>query len=79
MCPPKLKAWLGAVLRHWVQGLIGSLLIGAMALYSELSGKTISPHIYELAGGLLLLYATFLAWSDESSQKLAAQQRVCGT
>ncbi len=42
-----------------------------LALVSELSGRTLSPRVYEVAAGLLVFYSMFLAWRDEHN---AAEQ-----
>ncbi len=58
-------AWLRAVGRHWRRELLGGVLIGVLALFSELTGIVVSPKIYEIAAVCLLFYAMFLAWLDE--------------
>jgi len=63
-----LIEWFRAVARHWVRELIGGVLIAFLALFSELTGVTVPPRIYELAAAMLIFYAMFLAWSDERTR-----------
>jgi hypothetical protein len=71
-----LSAWLRAVGRHWKRELLGGALIGVLALFSELSGITVPPRIYEVAAVAVLFYAMFLAWRDEYSSHLTSDQTV---
>jgi hypothetical protein len=64
--------WLKAVGGHWKQELLGGVLIGTIALYSELSGIIVPPRVYEIALVLVLFYAMFLAWRDEYQARLRA-------
>lgn len=64
--------WLKAVGGHWKQELLGGVLIGVIALYSDLSGISVPPRVYELAVALVLFYAMFLAWRDEYQARLQA-------
>ncbi len=69
----ELLQWLKAVRKHWVQELIGGVLIGLLAVYSEMSGTVVAPRVYEYAAGLLLFYAMFLAWRDEYRKRLSLE------
>jgi hypothetical protein len=69
-----LSLWRKAVLRHWKRELLGGVLIGALALFSELSGIVIPPRVYEVAAVLLIFYAMFLAWRDEYSARLKVEE-----
>jgi hypothetical protein len=60
----ELVTWFKAVSKHWKGELLGGVLIGAIALFSELSGVEVRPAIYLLAASLVLFYAMFLAWRD---------------
>jgi hypothetical protein len=60
--------WLRAVLKHWKRELLGGVLIGLLALISDLSGRTLPPHIYEGCAALLVFYAMFLAWRDQYTE-----------
>lgn len=65
--------WLKAVFGHWKTELIGGLLIGALAFYSDMTATRVPPRIYEIAAGLLLLWSMFLAWHDERDARLKAE------
>jgi hypothetical protein len=57
--------WIKAVGKHWKRELLGGALIGLLALFSELSGITVAPRVYEIGAVIVLFYAMFLAWRDE--------------
>jgi len=61
------------VFSHWKSELIGGVLIGALALYSDLTGTPVPPRLYEIAAGIVLLWAMFLAWQDEHDGRLKAE------
>jgi hypothetical protein len=58
-------AWGKAVGKHWKRELLGGVLIGALALFSELTGFSVAPRYYVAAAVIVLFYAMFLAWRDE--------------
>jgi hypothetical protein len=60
-----LWLWLKAVGKHWKREVLGGVLIGLLALFSELSGITVPPRIYEVCAVLLFFYAMFLAFGDQ--------------
>jgi hypothetical protein len=74
--------WLKAVGSHWKREVLGGALIGVLALYSDLSGNTVPPRVYELSVVALIFYAMFLAWRDEFRRSLdmvaAASARPTG-
>jgi len=59
------REFLRAAFRHWKREVLGGVLIGLLALYSEISGVTVPPRIYEVTVALLIFYAMYLAWRDE--------------
>jgi hypothetical protein len=61
-------AWLRAVGKHWKRELFGAVLIGLLALFSELTGIAVASKVYEVAAVVVLFYAMFLAWRDEHRQ-----------
>jgi hypothetical protein len=58
--------WIKAVGKHWKRELLGGALIGLLALFSELSGITVAPRIYEASAVIVLFHAMFLAWRDQA-------------
>jgi hypothetical protein len=71
-----LARWIKAVLKRWVAGVTGGLLVGALALYSELTGQSVSPRAYEAVVVLVLFQAMFLAWKREEDDRIKAENRV---
>jgi hypothetical protein len=59
------REFLRAAFRHWKREVLGGVLIGLLALYSEISGVTVPPRVYEMTVALLIFYAMYLAWRDE--------------
>jgi hypothetical protein len=68
--------WLKAVSHYWKQELVGGFLIGALALYSDLSGVAVSPRVYEASAVILIFYAMFLAWNEQSKKTEAIDARI---
>jgi len=62
--------WLKAIFKQWVAEVTGGVLICMLALYSELSGFTVSPRIYEVVVLFALLQAMFLAWREKHQEGL---------
>jgi hypothetical protein len=60
--------WIKAVGKHWKRELLGGALIALLGLFSELSGITLAPRIYEASAVIVLFYAMFLAWRDEHTK-----------
>jgi hypothetical protein len=65
--------------RNGWAGVTGGVLVGAIALYSELSGATISPRIYLLAVVLVLFQAMFSAWRKEERGRIEAEEQIVKT
>ena len=60
-----LFRWLKTILSQWVAEVTGGALVGGLALYSSLSGKTVPPKAYLAVVGFAFLHAMFLAWRQE--------------
>lgn len=68
--------WLRAVFKQWIADVTGGVLIGALVLYSELSGITVPPKIYGVVVGFVLFQAMFLAWHEQERNALKAEADV---
>ncbi len=68
--------WLKTVFKQWVADVTGGVLIGAMALYSELSGVTVPPRIYEVVIVFVLFQAMFLAWQEQEQRALKSEAKL---
>lgn len=69
--------WIKAVGKHWKREVLGGALIGLLALFSELSGITVVPRIYEACAVIVLFFAMFLAWRDPAEAlKLEHEDRA---
>src|SRR5436853_504286 len=63
-----LPKFLRAVFRHWILELAGGVVIGLIAFIAEAAGLTVPPQFYLLLAGILVFYATFLAWSEKEME-----------
>jgi hypothetical protein len=68
--------WLKAAFTQWIADVTGGVLIGMLALYSELSGVTVPPRIYEIVVVLALFQAMFLAWRREETNRIDAETQL---
>jgi hypothetical protein len=68
--------WVKAVFKQWWADVTGGALVLMLALYSELSGYTVPPRIYEIAVIIALFQAMFLAWRKEETGRVKAEKQL---
>lgn len=68
--------WLKQLLRHWILEVTGGVLIGALALASNVEGLPLPAQLYEVVIGLVLLYAAFLTWREEEQRRIEAERHA---
>jgi len=71
-----LFRWIKSVFKQWIADVTGGVIIGALALYSEISGFTLPPRLYEIVVVIVFFQAAFLAWRQEETERLKAEARA---
>jgi hypothetical protein len=67
--------WLKAVGAQWWATVTGGVIVLFLALYSEISGTSVDPRVYEGVAVFALLQAMFLAWIAKDEALLNAERR----